>query len=224
MGDFPLEGHHHAFRAAFGLGQFDQDRGSDRIREIGDQLPVAPVARRAPQIVKRVGGNQCQPAGRSAELGLGVNRRLSLIQDGPRGSSALRVVAARQGEFLSQEIHQPPVLLDGKHFTRSRQQQFGQGPQSRTDFQNLVGGLQVGRRHNPAQLIRVVQKILAERFGQSDVARRQDLFHLRELHSRSKTLANAATAASSWRPGIVKGGVKLMTFACSPSGSRMKPR
>src|SRR5437660_1113874 len=71
-----------------------------------------------------------------------------------------------------------------------------------------------------------MQKTLAERFGQLNAALGQDLFHLREIHRRSviNNLCNVFTAAASCRSLIVSGGVKLITFECSPSGRRMKPR
>ena len=71
----------------------------------------------------------------------------------------------RSRETLSQKFDQPPVLLDGQDFPGLGEQKFRQRSQPRPDFQNLIRSLQFCRRHNPAQLIAVVQEILAQRFA-----------------------------------------------------------
>ena len=54
LSDFALNGHHHSFRATYGVRQFDQYRRGDGIREVGHQLPIAPVARFALQELQGV--------------------------------------------------------------------------------------------------------------------------------------------------------------------------
>src|SRR5208283_1652062 len=44
------------------------------------------------------------------------------------------------------------------------------------------------------------------------------------VHSRFKTSASTPAVSASCASVMVSGGVKLMTFACPPSGSKMKPR
>ena len=50
----------------------------------------------------------------------------------------------------------------------------------------------------------------------------KSVFHLRS--PVAKTPLSAATAFANCVLVMVSGGVKLMTFACPPSGRRMKPR
>src|SRR5262245_18014986 len=103
-------------------------------------------------------------------------------------------------------------------------QQPGQRSETRTNLQHVVMALQLRRRHNAPELIGIMEKILAEGSGQPDFVPGQDFFYGRQRHRRPKTSARVSSAPSSWRCVIVSGGVKLSTFACSPSGRRMKPR
>ena len=75
-----------------------------------------------------------------------------------------------RAEPFAQKIHEPRVLFNCQHFAGFFQKQFRQRPKSRPDFQNLVRRRNLRRVHDAAELVAVVQKILAERFGQLDVA------------------------------------------------------
>ena len=108
---------------------------------------------------------------------------------------------------MAQEVHQPTVLLDGKHFACFREQQFSQWPQPWTDFQDPVGRHQLCCRHDPPQLIAIVQEILAERFAQADFALRQDLFHHREFHRQQD-----ATVGRAWIRPLEKWNRQVFTL------------
>jgi hypothetical protein len=65
-------------------------------------------------------------------------------------------------EFLAQKIKHSPIFFYGQDFAGFFQKQLGQGPEAGADFQNFVRGTQPGRVHNPAELVLIVQEILAE--------------------------------------------------------------
>jgi len=124
---------------------------------------------------------------------------------------------------LAQDLDQPPVLFNGEHFASLGNQQLGQRPQARPDFQHAVAGLQRRLGDDAPQLILVVEKVLPEGFCELNPPLGQKLAHVGEFH-RANTSARALTVARSCPREIVRGGVKPMTLAASPSGSRMKPR
>ena len=87
-----------------------------------------------------------------------------------------------RAEPFAQKIHQPRVHFDRQNFAGFFQKQFRQRSQSRPDFENFVRRLNFRRVHDAAQLVAVVQKILAERARQLNVAFRQQRTHFGESH------------------------------------------
>src|SRR5688572_18226709 len=85
----------------------------------------------------------------------------------------------------------------------------------------MITGREFGERDDLCELVGIMQKILAERFCELNAAVTQELPDFRELHSIA--CWRAATLARSWASVIVSGGVKEMTFECSPSGRKIKP-
>ena len=154
--DFKLERDDNHFRRAAAGGKFHQNRRGDGVGQIGNELPIAPVARLALQKFQRVVVMQFQ-------LRVGLVGKL-------RGVSFL------------QKIHEPSVQFDGENLAAFFQKQFRQWPKSRPDLQNFVGGREFGGIGDTFQLVRIVQKILSERLGKLDVALGQQLAHFGEFH------------------------------------------
>src|SRR5262249_42964943 len=141
-------------------------------------------------------------------------------------------VVMNQGEMFAglkaipQNRDQAGILLDRQDLARLFKNQFRERTKAGPDFQNFIGFGQLGTVNNATELVAVMQEILAKRFGELDVPGRQHLLHFRELHGgiwRESALATARTEAASCDSEMVSGGVKLITFECSPSGRRMKP-
>ena len=68
------------------------------------------------------------------------------------------------GEFVLEEIEKALVFFDGQHFAALLQKGFGQGTEAGADFQDLVARRNLRCGDDAADLVLVVQKILAERF------------------------------------------------------------
>ena len=75
------------------------------------------------------------------------------------------------------------------------------------------------------KLIAVVQKILPERLGQSDIALATESVSSRRASSEIfHFLSKRFSRRAQLRLVMMSGGVKLITLACSPSGNRTNPR
>jgi len=85
-------------------------------------------------------------------------------------------------EPLPQKFHKPSILLNRQHLTSARHQQFVSGPKpgptSSTRSVCVNSAASTMRRSWLASC----KKILAERFRQLDLPRRQNLPHLGEFH------------------------------------------
>ena len=73
-------------------------------------------------------------------------------------------------EPLPQQFHEPRILLNRQDFAGVLQKQFRQRPQSRPDFEDFVRLRQFSGLDDAPELIRVVQKFLAEGFGKLNPA------------------------------------------------------
>src|SRR5205814_528738 len=92
-------------------------------------------------------------------------------------------------------------------------------PQSRTNFQHPVIWRKLGRSHNAPQLVRIVQKILAKRFGQLNVALGEDLFHLGELHRKKlREVESSATKSDPPATNLPASSVPPFLFVPFISG------
>src|SRR5207253_1720070 len=135
------------------------------------------------------------------------------------------------------------VLLDGQNLAAVFDEQLGERTEARTDFEHFVAFFQISGLDDFAKLVGVMKEILPQGPGELNLVLFQNLLHFRELHAgvffknvRTKNTeteghpetvdsntvcANALTADRSCFSEIVSGGVRLMTFECSPSGKRM---
>jgi hypothetical protein len=75
-----------------------------------------------------------------------------------------------RAETLRQTFHEAAIKFDSEHFIGFVQKQFGERPQSGSDFEHFVGGRELCSVDDAPELVAIVQKILAERFGELDVA------------------------------------------------------
>ena len=92
--------------------------------------------------------------------------------------------------------HQSGVLLDGQDLAHLLDQHFRQRPKPRPDLQYPIRLLEVRNGQDAPHLVGVMEKVLAQRLGQLDVARRQHLLHVVEVH-RARSSPNSFTAARS---------------------------
>ena len=115
--------------------------------------------------------------------------------------------------------------------TGAGDEQFSKRAETGADFQHLIRGREFGGVDDAAQLVLVVEEILAQRLGQLDLARGQDLLHFGQFHGAEKmsgqteVLARncrwrALTVVVSWAAVMVSGGVKPITLPSVPSGRR----
>jgi hypothetical protein len=81
--------------------------------------------------------------------------------------------------LFAQKFHQPPVLFNRQDFVGIFQKQFRQRSQSRADFKDFVRLFQFRRLNDAAELVAIVQKILAEGFRQLNPARGEQFPHFR---------------------------------------------
>ena len=72
-------------------------------------------------------------------------------------------------KLLLHEIEKAFVFFDGQHFGAALQKVFGQRAEAGADFQDFVAGRDRGGGDDAADLILVMQKILAERLGQFQI-------------------------------------------------------
>src|SRR5262245_43063060 len=123
-----------------------------------------------------------------------------------------------RAETLSQKFNQASIFLNRQHPPCLLDEQFSQRPETGPDLQDLVGRFQFCRGDNSPQLIGIMEKILAERFRELNIVLRQQLAHFGQFHATSRnTSESSRTALANCCFEITRGGVKPMTFPCSPS-------
>src|SRR5690606_24577196 len=90
--------------------------------------------------------------------------------------------AAAPREAVAGDPREPPVLLDGEDLRSRGQQLLGERSESRADLENAVAGSQSREAHDAADLVRVVEEVLAEGSRQTRSVRGENLAHLAECH------------------------------------------
>lgn len=96
------------------------------------------------------------------------------------------------GKARFQQVDEAGVFFDGENFSGLIDEQFGERAEAGADFEDFVGLGQFGGVDDAAELIAVVEKILAEGFGELNPFASEEFPHFREFHAR--TFARAARA------------------------------
>jgi Asp-tRNA(Asn)/Glu-tRNA(Gln) amidotransferase B subunit len=85
-------------------------------------------------------------------------------------------------EAPAEDGDQAGVLFHREDAGAGVEEVFRQGAQSGADFEDLVAGGGVGEGHDAAELVAIVEEVLAERPREAEVFRGQEVAHLAERH------------------------------------------
>ena len=127
----------------------------------------------------------------------------------------------RGGETLAQHLDQACVLLDGEDRAGLREQQFGERAEPGADLEHVVRGHDLAGRDDAAELVAVVQEILAERLGELDAAEVEPAAHLGKVHRIDNEAARTRRTAK--QGGFIASGRREGEGAWHRTGRRGVP-
>ena len=100
-------------------------------------------------------------------------------------------------ETITEQSDEALILLDGEDVSAGFQEDFGERAEARANFEDLIRGGEFGESGDALDLVAVVQKILAERFGEVDLVTAEEVAHFRKLHRAAISSWSAVTLVRS---------------------------
>lgn len=88
----------------------------------------------------------------------------------------------RIGEFFPQPSHHEPILFNEGERDVVGEEMFGQRPETRADFDNVVAWLDPELRNDPARHVLIMEKILSEALARTSLKAREGVLDFGECH------------------------------------------
>ena len=128
-----------------------------------------------------------------------------------RRAHAVRIAAAH-------DLCHVAVELAGHHLAAGIHERLGEGARAGADLEHQLAGLHVGGRQQLAQLVVVMQEVLAELVLRADTARRQFLADLGQRLRHQRAVASARVSRSTVTlisPGKVISCSTCLAISCA---------